>query len=133
MPSQSIIRDVLCTVISALVIGIVGTFTYRLGAAYNVPYGLVLSLLIVAFFAFLAGVRGGIWHELLHAVIASCAAWYLALQGSITSTLVVTGGAALTTFWSINAAYIWLYGIIFVHVVVAFLPSKWLRAFRDDE
>lgn len=119
------------TIVSALVIGVVGTFTYRLGAAYSIPYGLFASLLVAGILSFLAGVRGNIWHEFLHAAISTVVVWGLASQGTSTSALVVVGGSAFTTYWSVHAGYFWLYGIILVHVIVVFFPYKWLDAFRD--
>ena len=47
----------LIDVVSGAALGIVGTFAHRMGAAQNIPYGLVLALLLVALGAWSARSR----------------------------------------------------------------------------
>lgn len=121
----------LWTVFLSVLVSIIGMFTYRLGAAYNVPYGLAITLAVVGLSTFLAGVRGGIWHQFVHATISTVIVWILAFMSDSSSTLVAIGGAALTTLWSQKASILWLYGIIIVQILVALFPQKWYAAFKS--
>lgn len=124
-------RNWFWTVVSSALVSVVGMFTYRLGAAYNIPYGLFLSLAVVGVSCYLAGVRGGIWHQFLHALISTVIVWAMAFASSSASTVVAMGGTALITFWSQKASIIWLYGIIVIQIVVVLLPRSLYNAVKD--
>ncbi|WP_156812268.1 alcohol dehydrogenase [Alloscardovia criceti] len=123
------------TLLSASVVALVGTFSYRLGAAYNIPYGLILALMLVGLSCFLAGARvearATLWHEFVHALVSAVVVWAMALSSTTTSTVVAMGGKALVTFWSQHASLFWLYGIILVQLLVMFLPREWVEKFGD--
>lgn len=119
------------TIAFAIVVAVVGTFAYRLGVAYNIPYGLFLTLLAVGMSSFMAGVRGNIWHIFAHGAVSIGITWAMALSSTSTSTVVALGGSSLITYWSQHCSLYWLYGIIVVHLVVMFLPARWTKAFQD--
>ncbi|OTA26389.1 hypothetical protein B9G54_05255 [Alloscardovia macacae] len=124
------------TLVSGAVIGVVGTFTYRLGAAYNIPYGLVVTLLVVGALCLLSGGRGGkmgLWHEFVHAFVSTAVTWGIALASTQSSSVVAMGGSALTTFWSLHASIVWLYGIFLVQFFVMFLPASLRARFTDEQ
>lgn len=66
----------LIDVVSGAALGIVGTFAHRMGAAQNIPYGLVLALLLVALGAWSARSRDGVAGFALY-FIASTTVLYL--------------------------------------------------------
>ncbi|MFD0705095.1 alcohol dehydrogenase [Alloscardovia venturai] len=119
------------TLVTAVIVAVAGMFTYRLGAAYSIPYGLFLTLFVVGVSCFLAGLRGGLWHEFVHAVISTVIVWMMAFSSTSSSTVIALGGAALTNFWSFHASAIWLYGIIVVQIVVSLFPHTWLKFFQE--
>lgn len=108
----------------AVVFSVVGTFGHRLGAAYNVPYGLILSLALISIGAYVSRVLAGQWGLLVHATISTGVAWFFAFTAHATSAVIVVGGSMFTTFFSLRAAYIWLYGVFIVQTMVCILPQR---------
>ncbi|WP_418968423.1 hypothetical protein [Alloscardovia omnicolens] len=127
----STVKAWIITIVSACVVAIVGTFTYRLGAAYNIPYGLFLSLLMVGMSSFMGAVRGSVWHVFVHGLVSISIVWAMALSSTSTSTVVALGGSSLITYWSKNCSLYWLYGIIVIHLIIMFIPQQWVNAFKD--
>ncbi|KFI97775.1 alcohol dehydrogenase [Bifidobacterium stellenboschense] len=106
----------------------VGTLAHRMGAAVNIPYGLLLAFLIVALSTYCARARQGVTGLALHLIVSSAVAWGLALFGGPGGdTLVVAGFSTPTTFFSQHAGYIWLYGVILIQVAMLVLPASWFR------
>ncbi|MFT8358686.1 alcohol dehydrogenase [Bifidobacterium aquikefiri] len=107
------------------VVSIVGTPVHRMGASSNLPYGLVLALVLVGISAWQARARGGIIGLVLH-LIASCfGVGMLAGQGPMGDVLIPVGGAAFNTYFGLHVGYYWLLGLILVQFVIALFPVQW--------
>ncbi|PST47317.1 alcohol dehydrogenase [Bifidobacterium callitrichos] len=104
----------------------VGTFAHRMGASMNIPYGLVLALLIVGLSTYAARARQGAVGIGLHLTVSSVVAWGLAIVGGPGGdVLTVAGFGAEVPFMSQHAGYIWLYGVIALQVLLLVLPARW--------
>ena len=68
----------LIDVVSGAALGIVGTFAHRMGAAQNIPYGLVLALLLVALGAWSARSRDGVEGFALYFIASTKVLYFLA-------------------------------------------------------
>ncbi len=110
--------------LAGVVTGFIATFAHRAGAAYNIPYGLVLAFLIVGLSAWAVRQKSALLGLLTHFIGCVGIVWGIALTQTSSDAIIVVGGASLTTFWSLHAGYIWIYGVIALHVVLAILPSK---------
>ena len=113
----------LIDVVSGAALGIVGTFAHRMGAAQNIPYGLVLALLLVALGAWSARSRDGVAGFALY-FIASTTVWYfLALRSG--DVLIAAGFASDSLpFWSQHAGYSWLFGVVVVQLLLLVFPRR---------
>ncbi|BAR06879.1 protein [Scardovia inopinata] len=116
------------SLLAGCAVGLIGTVSHRMGAAYNIPYGMVLSLLIVLGSAWSARARSGYADLVLHFVSSTATAWGLALTSKASSALVATGSVAFHTYFSTHVWQWWLYGIIVIQVVVAFFPASWFSS-----
>ena len=126
-------KRLLVCLLSAVLVGAIGTAVHRMGAALNIPYGMVLSLVLVGLSAWSARARSGFGGLLLHFVVSCAVAWGFALIVKPQSALVATGSPAFTTYFSTEVWKYWLFGIIAAQVLIAFLPSRaFLPASREQ-
>lgn len=103
-----------------------GTMISRDGVDGPFPWGLLVSLILVFVVSLLARRDKKISGIGVSLALSSSAAWILAISpGSGGSILVPISSSAFTTFFSANAGYIWLFGMIAVQVIAALLPKKW--------
>ena len=117
-------RLAICAAAGAAV-GIVGTAAHRMGASANIPYGLALALVIVGISAWSARARCGALGLGFHLVTSSAAAWLLAMPGPGGDVIVPVASSAFTTFFSRQAGYLWLFGMIAVQAVLLLIPRAW--------
>ena len=116
----------LVTVAAGVGSAFVGTLAHRMGASMNIPYGLVLALLIVGLSTYCARARQGAVGIGLHLTVSSAVAWGLAIVGGPGGdALTVAGFSAAVPFMSQHVGYIWLYGVIVLQVVLLVLPARW--------
>lgn len=114
--------------VASAVIGLlaaaIGTGVHRMGAATNMPYGLALALVLVTLSAMMArSIAGGIGLG-LHVVASSLVLYAMSGYGPGGDIMMPTGGAALTTFFSLHATAIWMIGMVALQIVVLELPSS---------
>lgn len=103
----------------------VGTLAHRMGAAYNIPYGLILAFVILLLSAWSARSRSGVVGLLAHTIAATVTAWGIAVYGPGGDALVPVGFNGQLPFFSQHVGYIWLYGAVLVQIVLLFLPKRW--------
>ncbi|MFT8703892.1 alcohol dehydrogenase [Bifidobacterium aquikefiricola] len=106
-------------------VALVGTVAHRMGAAMNIPYGLLLALVLAGLSAWEARARSGIIGLVLHLVASCFGVGMLAGQGPMGDVLIPVGGAAFTTYFGLYVGYYWLLGLIVVQFVIALLPLHW--------
>jgi len=104
---------------------LIGTFAHRCGAMDNIPYGFVLSMLLLFLSAWCARSRSGWSGLLIHAIVFSAFAWILALD-FIGSAILVPVGFTIPLPWcSQYVGYFWLYGVLVAHLVLLCMPQRW--------
>ncbi|MFT8638780.1 alcohol dehydrogenase [Bifidobacterium sp.] len=113
------------SLVLGFVVAIIATPVHRMGASENIPYGLVLALILVGTSAWEARARSGIIGLVLHLTASCFGATMLAGQGFMGDVLVPVGGEAFTTFFGLHVGYFWLLGLILVQFVIAMLPLPW--------
>lgn len=112
---------------AGLGVGIIGTLAHRMGALHNIPYGLVLALLVVAVSAWCARSRAGVVGLGMHLISSSGIAWLIATGWPNGSALVPIGFGGSVPYFSEHVGYIWLIGIIIVQCLMVFFPISWFR------
>lgn len=105
---------------------VAGTLMHRMGATINIPYGLVLALLLVALSAWASRLRSGAVGVAMHLIVCSIVVWSFAMYGPGGDVLVAVGFGGAVPFFSQHAGYIWLFGVIVVHLLVVFAPHRWV-------
>lgn len=113
------------TLLSAILCGLIGTFSHRVGAVSNIPIGLIVALLLISLSAWCARSRTAMLGLLAHTVFSSAVAWILALRLIGTAVIVPVGFSGQLPWLSQRAGYIWLYGVILIQLIMLLLPSKW--------
>lgn len=123
------------SLLAGAAVGMIGTLAHRLGASANIPYGLVLALLVIVLSAWCARSRAGALGLGVHVAASSIVAWGLAVapRGSGALAPVGFGDPSAVPFWSEHVGMIWLYGMIVVQVILLFLPKRWFRITVDDD
>ena len=123
------------SLLAGAAVGMIGTLAHRLGASANIPYGLVLALLVIVLSAWCARSRAGALGLGVHVAASSIVAWGLAVapRGWGALTPVGFGDPSAVPFWSEHVGMIWLYGMIVVQVILLFLPKRWFRITVDDD
>lgn len=104
---------------------LIGTLAHRMGAAYNIPYGLALAFAIIGLSAWSARARLGVSGLALHLIASSAVAWGVAMSATSSNVLIVAGFSSEVPFFSEHAGYIWLYGLIVLQVTMVAMPSRW--------
>lgn len=114
------------SVTSAGFCGAVGTLAHRMGAAQNIPYGLVLALLIIGLSAWCARSRSGGIGLACHLTVSSITVWALSNYGPGGGLLIAGqfAGAGLP-FFTQYSGYIWLLGVTVVQVLLLCFPHGW--------
>lgn len=134
---QHIAVRVLITMLAGAASGVVGTLAHRMGAEYNVPYGLVLAFLILGISTWCARARCNAIGIGFHLIASSGVVWGMAMYGPGGDAMIPVGFSAPMPFFVQNAGSIWLYGEILLQVVMLFLPARWFvvppREERLDE
>lgn len=123
------------SLLAGAAVGVIGTLAHRLGASHNMPYGLVVALLIIVLSAWCARSRAGALGLGVHVAASSMVAWGLAVapRGSGALTPVGFGDPSTIPFWSEHVGLVWLYGMIVVQVVMLFLPRRMFLITVDDD
>lgn len=120
---NAVVRALICMV-AGMASALFGTMAHRMGAQYNIPYGLVLALAIVVLSTWCARSRSGVVGLALHLIFSSATAWALAL-GLGGDMLTPIGFGASVPFFSAHVGYMWLLGMIVAQMAVLFLPPSW--------
>lgn len=120
----------LITIVSALLSGVIGTGLHRSGADLNIPWGLVFAFVLVGLSTVLARRRLGAMGVGFHLIAASAVIWWLAItMGPGGDVLVPIASAAFTTFFSMHAGYIWLFGSVILQILVLLIPKRTFAKF----
>ncbi|MFT8649752.1 MAG: hypothetical protein ABF792_04785 [Bifidobacterium psychraerophilum] len=115
-------------IISGFLAAAVAGPAHRMGAASNIPYGLVLALLLVGLSAWAARSRSGVLGAGFHLLSSSAMAWLMAFPGPGGDVLVPVGGKGVfLSFFGLHAGYIWLFGVIVVQLVMLVFPQRWYQ------
>lgn len=122
---QHIVVRVLITMLAGAASGVVGTLAHRMGAEYNIPYGLALAFLILGISTWCARARCNAIGIGFHLIASSGVVWGMAMYGPGGDAMIPIGFSAPMPFFVQNAGSIWLYGEILLQVVMLFLPARW--------
>lgn len=119
----------LIDVLAGIAFGIIGTLGHRMGAAYSIPYGLVLSLLLVTLGAWSARSRSGTIGYALYLVAMTGAIYMIATHASNSGDALLVVGFNSTTlpFWSQKVGYFWFYGSVILPLILLLFPRKFFR------
>jgi hypothetical protein len=117
------IRALIC-VLAGAGVGVIGTFAHRMGAARNIPYGLVLALAIVGISTWCARSRSGVTGLALHLISSSAVAWLIAMGYPNGDALTPIGFGSTVPYFSQHVGYLWLFGMILVQVALLPLPAR---------
>ena len=120
-----LVRSVV-TVLSAVAAGTVGTVAHRMGAVDNIPYGLVIALLIVLLSTWCARLRSGAIGVGVHLIVCSLTVWFIAGSSSGGDVLTPIGFGGSVPFFSEYAGYAWLFGVVVVSLAVLAAPRRWI-------
>ncbi|MCI1219206.1 MAG: alcohol dehydrogenase [Bifidobacterium sp.] len=123
---NALVRALICLA-AGVGVGVIGTFAHRMGAARDIPYGLVLALAIVSISTWCARSRSGATGLALHLIASSAAAWLIALGYPHGDALTPSGFGGAVPYFSQHVGYLWLFGMILVQVALLLLPARLLR------
>lgn len=125
--SSVIVRRVLRTIGSALAVACIGAAAHRTGAQYNLPYGLVLSLLLVAGSTYAARRRGGALHVGLHLLCSTLVTGVISQTATHTRALIILGFADTSyPYWTQRVGIWWMLGMVVAQIIILVLPSRWV-------
>lgn len=130
-PIPYAVRLISCVFIGVAT-AVIGTGAHRMGAASNVPYGLALAFALVALASVMSRALAGSVGLGLHLIVSSVVVYLMSGYGPGGDIMMPTGGAALTTFFSLNATLIWMGGLLLIQVVVIMLPRTMFARFAPD-
>ena len=122
---STLVRLLLCA-FAGLGSGLVGTLAHRMGAMNNLPYGLVLALLLVALSTWAARLRSGAIGVACHLVACWMSVWLLATWGPGGDVLTPIGFGGKVPFFSQYAGTAWLLGVVMVSLTVLIAPRRWM-------
>ncbi len=122
---RSYVVRVLITILAGVASGVVGTMAHRMGAAQNIPYGLLLAFVILGLSTWCARARCGVIGIGFHLIASSAAVWYMAAYGPGGDVLVPVGFSVDMPFFVENAGTIWMWSVILIQVAMLVLPRKW--------
>ncbi|MCH3974029.1 MULTISPECIES: alcohol dehydrogenase [Bifidobacterium] len=117
------LRALIC-VVAGMGVAIVGTFAHRMGAAQNIPYGLVLALVIVGLSTWCARSRSGAIGLALHLIASSAVAWLMAMGYPHGDVVTPIGFGVPMPYFSEHVGYFWLFGMIVVQVALLMMPAR---------
>ena len=118
----------LIDLIVGVAVGMVGTMAHRMGASANIPYGLVLAYALVAISTWSARSRDGVTGLALHLIGSSLMVWTVMAgygPGGDAMIPVGFGDSASLPYFSDNAGYFWLYGVVLIPLVMLASPKRW--------
>jgi hypothetical protein len=116
----------LISLVSGFLVAVVASGTHRMGAEENIPYGLLLSFVLVGMSAWAARSRSGVVGAAFHLIASSAMAWLMAFPGPGGDVLVPVGGKGVfLSFFGLHAGYIWLFGLIVLQLAMMVLPGRW--------
>lgn len=118
----------LIDLLTGALVGMVGTMAHRMGASANIPYGLVLAYILVAISTWSARSRDGASGLALYLISSSLMVWTVMAgygPGGDAMIPVGFGDSASLPYFSNNAGYFWLYGVVLIPLIMLILPKRW--------
>ncbi|RSX50679.1 alcohol dehydrogenase [Bifidobacterium callimiconis] len=118
---------ILVSAASGALVGFVGAAAHRMGVQWSIPYGLVLSFLLLGISTWSARARSGSAGVGFH-LIASGAVTMLILQMSTQSRAMLIFGYTSDsyTFFMQKTGIIWMLGMVALQVfMLLLLPKRW--------
>lgn len=115
----------LITILAGIFSAMIGTLVHRMGAVYNIPYGLLLGFILVGLSAWCARSRDGIIGLALHMIASTTTVWLMAMVGPGGDAMIPVGfHADNLPFFCQNAGTIWLYGVMVVQIILVLCPRR---------
>jgi hypothetical protein len=124
------IGAMLICIASGVAVGIMGTMAHRMGASANLPYGLVVALLIVALSTWCARSLAGVAGLGLHLLASSAMAWGMAVYNPGGGALTPIGFGGQVPYFSEHAGYMWLLGMLLIQIALLMCPRRWFLPTR---
>ena len=116
---------ILITIASGFAVGLIGTAAHRMGAAQNIPYGLVLAFALVIVSTWCARARSNAIGQGFHLLASSAAVWMLTGYGPGGDAMVPVGFSVAVPYFCEHAGVIWMLGVIVIQMIMLFLPARW--------
>ena len=116
---------ILITIASGFAVGLIGTAAHRMGAAQNIPYGLVLAFALVIVSTWCARARSNAIGQGFHLLASSAAVWMLTGYGPGGDAMVPVGFSVAVPYFCEHAGVIWMLGVIVIQMIMLVLPSRW--------
>ena len=94
----------------------------------NIPYGLVIAYALVIISTWSARSRDGVSGLALHLISSSLVVWTVMAgygPGGDAMIPVGFGETATLPYFSNNAGYFWLYGVVLIPLIMLALPKSW--------
>lgn len=123
----------LVDLLAGAVVGVIGTMAHRMGASANIPYGLVIAYALVIISTWSARSRDGVSGLALHLISSSLVVWTVMAgygPGGDAMIPVGFGETATLPYFSNNAGYFWLYGVVLIPLIMLALPKAGSRCRR---
>jgi hypothetical protein len=118
---------VVVSCLSAIIVVFIGSAISRSGAAYGVPWGLVVALVLIFASSWSARARGGFVCVLCHFLVSwVCAVVLMGFFGFGPGEEypLLLGSVAGANFLMQYGVYLWLGGFTIIQIVMAFLPKQ---------
>lgn len=116
------------TALSAVLAALIGAVAHRMGVQWGIPYGLVLSFLLLGVSTWLARARDGGIGVGLHLLVSGMMTVAITEMATGDRALIIFGYNTDTyPFLVQKAGIVWLLGMVAVQVVMLVLPRRWFR------
>lgn len=116
------------TALSAVLAALIGAVAHRMGVQWGIPYGLVLSFLLLGVSTWLARARNGGIGVGLHLLVSGMVTMAITEMATGDRALIIFGyNTDAYSFLVQKAGIVWLLGMVAVQVVMLALPHRWFR------
>lgn len=119
-------KQYLITIGSAIAVAFIGTLEHRAGAAYNIPYGLVLAFLLIIGSAWCARSRNNNFGLAVHLTVSTLIIYFLSMPGPGSDILTPIGFNTDTLPWICqHCGVLWIFGALIIQLIMLMLPKGW--------
>lgn len=119
------VLSVMAILLGGIAVAVLGTVLHRAGADRNIPWGLILSLLLAFLYAALCRRDLGTMGLALGLLVSTVLVWIFAIHtGPGGDVLIPIASPAFTTSWSRSVGYCWIYGATLSQLLAFAIPRS---------